>query len=403
MTTLFVGNFEFEHRLASSSPRQLPHTVRRINHELATLWVAIAEDGDLIWTPATVEQGFFEELTSLGLPSVEPRNDERCPAEPVEVCPWGWTDEIRKWADQRNWTYVAPRQPVVREINSRRFSVQLESEWGCGLAGQRVIESVDELSATIRRMPTGSDRWVVKAEFGMSARERLLGRGTELSPQAINWVRKRLEPDRVLFFEPWIPPTHEAGLQYTIPQSGSPVFEGLTPLLTDRVGRYRGSRFALDERTERLWSIAVEVGTQVAQRVQQMGYFGPLGFDAARYRDQQGQSRVRPLQDINARYTMGRLSLGFRRVLNPGEIGTWLHVRWPATDQDAARIWIQNIQRQFPNGVRIIRTSPFVVDGQPVRHGTLVLTARSTDDLGQAETQLLEMEAAITPDRDSFR
>ena len=132
MTTLFVGNFEFEHRLASSSPRQLPHSLRRINHELATLWVAIAEDGDFIWTPATVEQGFFEELASLGLPPVEPLNDERCPAEPVEVCPWGWTDEIRKWANLVVWTWGAAGVVTseIRDTPRRRQRFYILTELG---------------------------------------------------------------------------------------------------------------------------------------------------------------------------------------------------------------------------------------------------------------------------------
>jgi DNA-binding transcriptional ArsR family regulator len=43
------------------------------------------------------------------------------------------------------------------------------------------------------------------------------------------------------------------------------------------------------------------------------------------YRDENEQLHIRPLQDINARWTMGRLSLGFRKLLKPRESAKWLH------------------------------------------------------------------------------
>ena len=60
------------------------------------------------------------------------------------------------------------------------------------------------------------------------------------------------------------------------------------------------------------------------------GDFSPLGLDAMRHRVPGGAVRTRCLQDINARWTMGRLALGLRRfphllpltdgVFRPGEL-----------------------------------------------------------------------------------
>ena len=107
-------------------------------------------------------------------------------------------------------------------------------------------------------------------------------------------------------------------MQFTIPKEGEPLFEGITPLLTDHLGTYRGSRFRgarcqfarVDE-----FPAVLEIVTQAARRIQQLGYFGPLGIDAMRYRTAEGQVRWRPLQDINARLTMGRLALGLERIV----------------------------------------------------------------------------------------
>jgi hypothetical protein len=43
----------------------------------------------------------------------------------------------------------------------------------------------------------------------------------------------------------------------------------------------------------------------------------------SRYRDPAGHERLRPLQDLNARFTMGRLTLAWRDWLPAGWSGAW--------------------------------------------------------------------------------
>ena len=78
----------------------------------------------------------------------------------------------------------------------------------------------------------------------MSARERTLGRGSPASPQAVQWVQKQLTQNDAVYFKPWVERIEELGIQFTIPPTGEPVLEGITPLLTDHLGTYRGSRIA---------------------------------------------------------------------------------------------------------------------------------------------------------------
>jgi len=385
MKRLFIGNYDFEHQLGTAGGWQPPESIRRLNAELATAWIAIAEDGDFILTPDCVEATFFEDMAAVGLPNVRPVTDEREISESVEVIPWGWTQEIRNRADQQGWYYSAPPHTVVTEANSRRFSFQCEQEWKIGLEGTAAVDSVESLAEAIRRLPRGDDRWVVKAEFSMSARERVLGQGRELPEQTLHWARKRIERDGIVFVEPWVDRIAEAGLQFTIPQSGEPVFEGVTPLLTDERGEYRGNRFAVHDNIESLWSSSIDTAQQVAQKLQAKGYFGPLGIDAVRYRDREGELRLRPLQDINARYTMGRLALGFRRLLKPGETGSWLHFPQPDVSIEELKEWFAKNQQRLPAGMKVIRTSPWEVNGKPVRHGTVDLICSSQEVQDEAE------------------
>jgi hypothetical protein len=167
----------------------------------------------------------------------------------------------------------------------------------------------------------------------------------------------------------------EIGIQFDVPPSGAPRLLGIAPLVCDAAGQYRGSWFtdppgdAAD--FQRRWQYAVEMADQAARRVQAIGYFGPLGIDAMRYRGPEGAVWFRPLQDINARWTMGRLSLGWRRWLQKDEHGFWWH--GPRAEAPA-----------FPNAVlsldRMIRTSPQQIEGTPVHHSSAVLFGRARHD-----------------------
>lgn len=372
MRRLFLPNFDFEHQL--SEPRHLPSRLQQLNEDLAAAWIAVARDGDLIHTPAAVGPGFFESLHAQGLPSTEPVCELERLTEAVEVCAWGWTDQIRAWADKHGHRIVAPPQSVVREMNSRRFSSSLEAEWNVAPPGAVVLRSAADLDDALCGLPDAAARWVIKAEFGMSARERLLGRGRDLPTNSAAWVRRRLRADGILFFEPWLERVDETGLQFTVPAPGSgpPVLEGITPLLTDAAGQYLGSDFTPDRRLEQRWAEAIEAAHRAAERAQALGYFGPLGIDAMRYGTSDSDVRLRPLQDVNARYTMGRLSLGFRRLLRPGERGQWRHTSTPTVGVPASA-GPEPLEGGTPAGARIIRTTPLHVGGRATRHGAVVV------------------------------
>ena len=71
------------------------------------------------------------------------------------------------------------------------------------------------------------------------------------------------------------------------------------------------------------WQPAIELGASIVSGAQERGYFGPLGIDAMRYRDGD-EVRLRPVMDINARWTMGRVAYEWGQRLAPSEQATWL-------------------------------------------------------------------------------
>ena len=355
MPQVFWGNYEFEHELANDR-QNLPFRLQRLNAELACCWMAVAEEGDRIWCPQTIDDGFFARMHALGLPEVHFISDANDIPRASRLVPWGWSRRARSSTGSRTSTPEAPDIDVVRAANSRRFNLSCEIDWGVAPFGVSAVESVSELESVLKRSVGREDQWVLKAEFSHAGRERVLGQGRHAAPDQIKWAAKRLDRDGVLFYEPWFERCAEAGLQWTVPEAGQPVLVGITPLLTDAHGQYCGSRFSVDDESICEWESAIEVSERAVRQLQKMGYHGPVGIDALRYRDANGEERLRPLQDINARWTMGRLSLGWRRVASSG-------------------VWRHGTPQQFSSvagakNVHCVSTSPEAIDDKPVQHVT---------------------------------
>lgn len=369
MVRAFVSNFDFEHHLANPET-PTPARLIRLNAELATAWLAIAENGDVLWTPEPIHSDFFRAAAEARLPRITGTMQPARLPGPLECVPWGWTDRLRSLCQERGWTADAPSAAAVATANSREFSTRLEHEWNIALPGAGPAASISDVEQRLNLLsgPDERPRWVIKAQFGMAGRERLLGSGP-LTPPAEGWIRKRLADDGLVFVEPWVEKVFEVGLQFDVPRSGPPVLLGCVPLLSNAGGQYRGSWFAppaaLAE-TQAVPSAAVEACDNAARQAQKLEYFGPLGIDAMCYRAADGQPAWRPLQDINARWTMGRLSLGLRRLLQPNESGLWWHGAATERPGLGASILVRQVCEAYGLAVnRIVPTSPDQIAAGP--------------------------------------
>src|SRR5262249_21230615 len=151
--------------------------------------------------------------------------------------------------------------------------------------------------------------------------------------------------------EPMVERAAEAGIQIEIPERGPPQLIGVTPLLVDQTGVYRGSRFGCPAIELDSWQPAAEMGLLVAETIQRLGYFGPRGIGAMKFRSGTGRLHLGPLQDLNARYTGGGLALGFRRKLNPGWWGTWIHFSRRHLTGRALDDWLIELRKLLPADV----------------------------------------------------
>ncbi len=380
MSRLFVSNFGFEIELGGGS---VPASVIRSTSGLADCWVPIAEECDRVLCG--------QERVRLAADSRDmPKSGTAgiSNGEIAHVIPWGWTRSAAELARSCGCDADIPGLDTVEDLNRRRWAWRQESSRSLAPEGADVIGRLDELHEKLVRASSFGCGWVLKADLAMAGRQQRRGREAVVSDSLAGWVTGLLRRDGLVFAEPWLDAISEFGLQYEIGRRGEIQLRGITELLCTEAGGYRGTRIqprnaaSGREGFDELLAMLEPVLTRICET----GYFGPLGIDAMSYRDCRGKKTWRPLQDLNARYTMGRLALGWSDRVPVGGAATVLQVRWsdpPSVDQRLRRLASENtvisqLDRYSPRGSPA--TSP---------SGLVLLIVETASELVTAEAMVL--------------
>jgi hypothetical protein len=198
-----------------------------------------------------------------------------------------------------------PGVEVLRRANSRAFASSL----GPTLPDAAFVTDPAIAGSILDRAPAIGAAWRVKHAFGMTGRNQRVIAVSSTDESDGAFVRAGLARGGVQ-----IEPNIAIESEYAI--------HGLlAPDRTLRVGRlvrqYCDARGAW-QRTERASDAACrEIGDRmtaeadrVGRALARIGFFGPFGVDAYRYRDSKNALALQPRSEINARYCMG-FAVGF--------------------------------------------------------------------------------------------
>ncbi|MCC6743217.1 MAG: hypothetical protein IT175_05085 [Acidobacteria bacterium] len=305
-------NADCEAELAAwpSPYRRIP-TIAARNRSLAPalLWLAAPGDGLVIEPPWPVD--LISRAERSGVELVAPQDVSPDSSRRLE--PWGWTPSVLEFGRRIGDGARAPSIDVVRKVSSKEFSHAIERELGSVLDGAAVVDSIEQLeSALASACPGAGDKWVIKGPFGFAARERVLGRGPALDDRAGKWVARRLARGERLIFEPWLDVVREYGVPMWVGEDGAVEIAGFSDLQTNGAGAATGywiGRRLEETVASELTRVALEVGA----RLSLAGYWGPAGIDALEH-----SGGLRPLVEINPRWTMGHVAVAASPALSPG-------------------------------------------------------------------------------------
>ena len=211
-----------------------------------------------------------------------------------------------------------PSVDIVRMVNDKCFSHSLEHRLGIGLPHSTLVSSIQDLEQAVHRCPYD---WVLKHPFGVSGRERMLGRKKSLTSSIEGWARKRMSQGFSLIFEPWVEKRHDFSLHFDVSETGAVTFLGHCEFIFDPGGVHRGHRLNTGFSPH---PGSLECGHKIVDSLAGLGYWGPVGIDSLT-----GilgrRAIVRPLVEINARCSFGLLALSLGDWLPQGSCYLWWH------------------------------------------------------------------------------
>jgi hypothetical protein len=190
---------------------------------------------------------------------------------------------------------------LLRSVNGRSFCAAL----GQTLPHARYVRDMAELEAAIRA-PSPSGAFLLKREFSFAGRERRQARHLELDASTRGFAARSFARGEGLQVEPLLELLAEFALHGFVLGGGRWLTGPLVAQDCDRQGRWLGSRLSAPDALSASEQAALEAElTRVASALGDLGYVGPFGVDAHRYRDARGRVAFQPRSEINARFTMG--------------------------------------------------------------------------------------------------
>lgn len=316
-----------------------PAVLERIRTDLAGLMQYLTKGDDVVWVPKRPTSNFLADVQAVGLPIPQFIEEEaELLGRPVStVEPWGQSPASRRRQESMGLKSLQPKQFVSDwRIFSKAFSASLLADME---PSSIVGKTFDDPSAVIAfvesHFRSAASPLVLKAPFGSSGRGMLRVKAPGLEPKQIHWVRNVIESQGAVVAEPWLERILDLSVQVNVANDKRPVL-GVTRFLTDTRGQYIGHKLGRkfgdlspdlrralheDGMLARLESTA----RQVLDHLAASGYVGPAGIDALVYLDQ-GVPKLKPIVEINPRYTMGRIALEIDRHVHHTVDAEWLHL-----------------------------------------------------------------------------
>lgn len=161
------------------------------------------------------------------------------------------------------------------------------------------------------------ERFTLKPRLGSSGRGRVAGANAIADTPAIRGALARLAARGGAVLEPWLDRIEDLSAQLFLSSDGTLRMLGTTRVVVTPAGLYRGQRGLVDskgrivsgsEHDEALREAAV----LAAQAAAAEGFRGACGIDAFSFRAPEGIV-LRPLLEINARFTAGTIAIGLVR------------------------------------------------------------------------------------------
>jgi len=328
---------------------------------------------------------------------------------------------LQSLADQLPAGQPSPSEtwtPVRRDLYRKSWSVRwlddiidslhaAEGDW----IGDRhmvgtVCGDIDAVEVVLRAgFASGWTQAVMKADFGTAGGQLMqvdtpdAQATSPLLDHQRGWLRGQLRDAGAIVVEPWLDRVLDLSGQYEVEADGTIRLVGITRFLTDERGHFQGvfvsnmvgdldpqlRRFLYGDGrdTHRLQRLFARLGDLLLQRLPR-DYRGPIGIDTFVYRDADGILHLKPVVEVNPRFTMGRVGCALRKRVLTSRTAVWRIQRLKDLNTDG-ETWAAEVQANRPlemtaDGHQVAKGVVFTNEPEQARASVgMLIVAEQTD------------------------
>lgn len=357
--TVFVFNPLAEARIACGKGFSPNKHQAQLTRDLTSLPMFLCRQDDIVLVERKPSVHFLSGLKEVGftLPefveSVAPLAERKLGA----LRPWAWGPDSAELF-RPLFPNLTEQKRSASECFNERIAALYGKAWSADFL-RRLLETkpaaawlgpdatvgvtVTSVSATLEAISVIRSRnhhkIVLKESVGVAGSNALRLFEPELLETQQRWIANVIESGREIVVEPWLERVMDFSAQLEMTHTGLKLC-GYTGLINDARGQFQGNW--AEPKHEKDFPAAVLAALQVTPRAgneiqvfysevfkaleaefQATGFHGPLGIDCFVYRETSGALKLKPVVEINPRYTMGRVTVELMKHVCPGSYGVY--------------------------------------------------------------------------------
>jgi hypothetical protein len=300
--------------------------------------------------------------------------------------PFGWNDEAARINHAYSRPSPHPPLEVVRRVNGRAFSADVEGRHWADVHCLGVVHSIGEVEKILDDGHPHEAGWVVKSEHGNGAFGNRRLRSRVLSDGDRGALERLFAEDESAVVEPWRERVLDLASVFEVDETGETVDFRVHEVLNTSDGALLGDVFDRALPAINRWGGELEqMAATVARELAGAGYFGPVCVDSFVWNDR-GVERLRPVVDINARLFMAAAAERLWRSWDRGRVVSWrlLSCRKLSLPASYAAFESELGDAAFDPDTRcgVLLTSPLAIEGRRPKRLGVVLSGRDRDSVG---------------------
>ena len=399
----FNGNCE-EEITNSLSHQTTAKQIKQLERDLRALPTLLCKKDDIVLIEKKPSINFLKKLSRSGfnLPEyVEYENMKKLRSWKSgsihELKPWGWNPQSAAFL-QPLAEYTGQHRPIKwdskwKNIYSKIWSAsQLEQflnnykkKWLCNT--DVVGIKCTTINEVMKLVLKNNCNFIIKTPIASSGRGQIRVKKGILRKDQVENLENIIQKHKEVIVEPWLNKVLDLSFHFDITENQKINYAGWTRFCTNARGQYRATfvskMFAglpLDtkkflygdgKKPKQLHRLGEALSHEIGQTIAKLDYTGPVGIDALIYKNANQQLQLKPIVEINPRWTMGRVGHSLKFRVNSARTAVWLilHKReaisagfynfaqWSENIYDKIPIKLTENERQISRGI-LFTTEP---------------------------------------------